>query len=59
MTGEDKKVAAYLTTVDKLEPDIHPVDQDGALTSIAISMKRIADALEKIQKDVDFVARQL
>ena len=36
----------YLDTVQRLEPDISPVDRDGALTSIAISLKRIADALQ-------------
>ncbi len=38
--------AEYLATVARLEPDIVPVDRDGALTSIAISLKRIADTLE-------------
>lgn len=39
------KVDAYLHTVGQLEPDLHPVDQEAALTSIAISLKRIADVL--------------
>lgn len=45
----------YLETVHRLEPDIHPVDRDGSLTSIAISLKRIADVLESIalRKDSD------
>jgi len=38
----------YLNTVNKLEPEISPVDRDAALTSIAISLKRIADHLEKV-----------
>lgn len=36
----------YLKTVNRLEPEIVPVDQDGALTSIAISLHRIATYLE-------------
>ncbi len=36
----------YLDTVDRMEPDVTPVDRDGAMASIAISLKRIADALE-------------
>ena len=38
---------AYAKTVERLEPDITPVDHDGAMASIAISLKRIADALEE------------
>lgn len=38
---------AYLDTVSRLEPDIVCVDQAAALTSIAISLKRIADALSE------------
>lgn len=41
-------VKEYLDTVKRMEPDIHPVDQDGAAASIAISLKRGADALERI-----------
>lgn len=42
------KTEAYQETVRRLEPDIHPIDPDGAAASIAISLKRIADAVEKI-----------
>ena len=38
----------YLETLDRMEPDVAMVDRDGALASIAISLKRIADALEKV-----------
>ena len=41
-----REIDAYLDTVKRLEPDIHPIDRDGALASIAISLKRIADSLE-------------
>ena len=36
----------YLGTVDRMEPDIAMVDRDAALASIAVSLKRIADAHE-------------
>lgn len=36
----------YLDTIERMEPDLHMVDRDAALASIAISLKRIADALE-------------
>lgn len=37
---------AYIDTVNRLEPDITPIDTTAALASIAISLKRIADVLE-------------
>lgn len=36
----------YLHTVERMEPEITPVDLPAAAASIAISLKRIADALE-------------
>jgi len=36
----------YLATIGRMEPDITAVDTPPALASIAISLKRIADALE-------------
>ena len=55
---------AYIQTVDRLEPDIHPVDRDGALASIAISLKRIADAFEAVKRPgfasfLDLVEKEL
>lgn len=38
----------YMDTVKRIEPDVHPLDLGGAAASIAISQKRIADALERI-----------
>lgn len=38
----------YLDTVKRLEPDIHPLDMGAAIASIAVSMKRQADALDRI-----------
>lgn len=43
----DDLVKAYVETIDRLEPDITMVDRDAALASIAISLRRIANALEK------------
>jgi hypothetical protein len=42
---------SYLYTVNRIEPDVAMLDRDGALASIAISAKRIADALEKPQTE--------
>lgn len=39
---------AYLETVARLEPDITPIDAAAFYASAAVSLKRIADALEKI-----------
>lgn len=36
----------YMDTVRRLEPDIHSIDAGAGYASIAISLKRIADALE-------------
>ena len=38
----------YLNTVKRLEPDIHPIDAGAFYASAAISLKRIADALDTI-----------
>jgi hypothetical protein len=35
-----------LATVERLEPDIHPIDPGVFYASAAISLKRIADLLE-------------
>lgn len=45
---------AYLQTVERMEPDITYVDRDGALASIAISLKRIADVMEKKDSEREF-----
>ena len=37
---------AYLETVKRLEPDIAMIDTGAGWASIAISLRRIADALE-------------
>ncbi len=52
MSKEKRKAAsgpeAYLATVESLEPDIHQIDSGAFYASAAISLKRIADALEKL-----------
>jgi hypothetical protein len=40
---------SYLATVARLEPDIMPIDAAGGWASIAISLKRIADAMERFE----------
>jgi hypothetical protein len=42
-----KRVDAYLATLARMEPEISMVDRDAALASIAISLRRIADALNE------------
>lgn len=44
--ADDQKIDAYIDTISKLEPDIAPIDIGAAAASIAISLKRIADALD-------------
>lgn len=46
---------AYKSTLDRMEP-VAMVDRDAALASIAVSLKRIADAVEKTSlEDFRFV----
>lgn len=47
MAGEQERVDGYLATVDRLEPDIHPIDANAFYASAAISAKRTADATER------------
>jgi len=49
-------VDEYLQTIDRMEPDIHPVDPAAYYASASISLKRIADALEKMAGLFSFVA---
>lgn len=44
------KADVYLGVIERMEPDITGVDPPGALASIAISLKRIADALERTNR---------
>ena len=47
-----RRVDAYLDTIARLEPDFAMIDQDAALASIAISLKRIADSLDQIGRNI-------
>lgn len=47
MAGEKERVEGYLDMVERLEPNIHPIDASAFYASAAISLKRIADMLEK------------
>jgi predicted glycosyltransferase len=44
--AEQERVDAYLATVERFEPDIAMTDSGAYGTSIAVSLKRIADYLE-------------
>ena len=47
MSREDD---AYLKTIDRLEPEVAAIDAGGGWASIAISLRRIADALDRLVK---------
>jgi hypothetical protein len=44
-------VGVYQATIERLEPEIAMIDQGAAAASIAISLKRIADSLERIENN--------
>lgn len=48
MSGEKERVSAYLDTIGRMEPEIAAVDLPAGMASIAISLKRIADGIERI-----------
>lgn len=56
MNNSEKRAAAktsdegYIATVESLEPHIHSIDASAYYASAAISLKRIADALEQNSK---------
>ena len=55
ITKED--VDIYVRTVDRMEPDIAHVDESAVAASLSISMRRIADAAEKIEKHLETIVR--
>lgn len=61
MSSEGKRVEAYLGTIGRMEPDLAPVDDAAAMASIAISLKRLADASERgaigLERIADVVER--
>lgn len=48
MAGEKQRVDAYLDTLGRMEPEIAAVDVTAGIASISISLKRIADALDRM-----------
>lgn len=50
MAGEKERVDPYLDTLSRLEPDIATIDASAFYASAAISLKRIADAIEANKK---------
>lgn len=46
--AKEHNPSEYLATVYRLEPDIVMIDAGAYYASAAISLKRIADALEKL-----------
>lgn len=57
--SDEEAVNAYLEMLKRLEPDIVVVDDITAQVSIAVSLKRIADILEKQSRATDTGARTL
>lgn len=39
----------YQETINRLEPELHVIDEGAGWASIAISLKRIADTLDRIE----------
>ena len=49
MNAEAAEEYAYRGTLARIEPDIAPIDRAAADTSIAISLKLIADVLDRVE----------
>lgn len=56
MTQFTEAETAYQKTIERLEPNITPVDADATLASIAISLRRIADSLDTMQLRIEGLA---
>lgn len=54
--GTQKEIDEYLATVARLEPEITPIDLPAAAASISISLRRIADSLERSEKLLEEIA---
>lgn len=54
-----RAVDGYTNTIERLEPELHMIDTGAGIASIAISLKRIADALENLSENSDIVASLL
>lgn len=44
MAGEKERADAYLDTIDRIEPDIAPIDAAAFYASASISLRRIGSA---------------
>ena len=53
------RVDGYIETIKRFEPEIHQTDASAYGTSIAISLKRIADSLEENQKQLEKLLTRL
>ncbi len=51
--------SGYIQVIERLEPNLCNVDQVSALTSIALSLKRIADSLEGANLNGDILANSI
>ena len=49
----------YIGVIERLEPGLTAIDQDPALASIAISLKRIADTFERANFNGDVLANSI
>lgn len=53
MVSPKDTMKVYLDCVDRIEPSVTDMDQEATLTSIAISLKRIADFCEWVQEHTE------
>lgn len=53
------QINGYLETISRFEPKIHMTDPGAYGTSIAISLKRIGDSLEQIDKQLKILTQRL
>lgn len=53
------KVDKYLATVNRLEPDIHPIDAGAGWASVAISLKRLADIATEAHSEMIRATREV
>ena len=47
-SADKQRVDPYLDTIDRMERDIAHIDTSAGIASIAISLRRIADSLERV-----------
>lgn len=59
MSQEEEKMEIYPASESRFELNLGPADQNKALTSIAISLKRIADAMPNSTYDMTYLADKI